>query len=171
MEHEAIQHTEAAQLALKELAQQRRDVRTWLLIAAFTLLFTELLCSSVFGVVLDVTAEARTALFEVSALTLAAIVLIWSFGKSVPLGSATLGLMVYWVAQIVAYGVGALSSKLFVFGLVIKLAVTGSVVRAIVMAVFAASRLRAQGVEIVSPTELPVARARDRQLGAASEKR
>ena len=163
MEHEAIQHTEAAQLALKELAQQRHDVRTWLLVAAFALVLTDVLCSSVFGAPLDVTTEARTALFEVSALTLTAIVLVWRFGKSIPLGSATLGVMVYWAAQIVAYGVGAMPFKLFLFELVIKLAVTGGLVRAIAMAVFAAGRLRAQGLEIVSPTELPAARARDRR--------
>jgi|GEM_PF-5709299 len=163
MDDDATQHTDAAQLALEELAQQRRDVRTWLLVAAFALTLTEVLCASVFAAVLGITTEARTALFEVNALTLAALVLIWGFGKSAPLGSATLGVMVYGIAQIVAYEMGAMPSKLLVFESLIKLSVTGGLVRAIVMARLAASRLRAQGLEIAPPAELPAARARDRR--------
>jgi hypothetical protein len=77
-----------------------------------------------------------------------------------PITSAALGLIAYWAVQIAAFAIGALPGGLFGFELLIKLAASCLVLRAITRSVDMAAALRAQGLEVTAPAELAAARVR-----------
>lgn len=157
-----IQRTEAAQLAVLELAQQRRDVRNWLPIATAVLVVVDVFFMLAFGRLLDVTDESRAALLEIDAVIAAALMVLWRIGASRPLAASTVALLVYWGAQLAALATGAMPSKLFVFELIIKLGVTSAFIRAIARPMFAAAQLRARGIDPTTPMAMPRARIESR---------
>ena len=153
MVHEGVdlRHTEAGQQALRELAKQRTAARHWALIAVGALVATDVL----FLFVVD---NVPHELLALDAAMLVGMVVLWHLGRSFPIVCALLGLFGYLAIQIFAFGVGTLPGELFKLEVIFKMCWLGQVLRAVMVAATTTGRLRAQGLTIEAPAELPTAR-------------